>query len=101
MKIATLLFLLIYSLPFARAPFSWAARHTTVCLDNEISTLKVNGQCTSDTNGKANALNNYIKPVFTNEDLSHIPPTNSSRDPPIPNVTISAFYTQYQQSLWS
>ena len=33
MKIATLLFLLIYSLPFARAPFSWAARHTTVCLD--------------------------------------------------------------------
>ena len=33
-KIATLLFLLIYSLPFVRAPFSWAARHTTLCLDN-------------------------------------------------------------------
>jgi len=32
-KIATLLFLLIYSLPFVRPPFSWAARHTTVCLD--------------------------------------------------------------------
>jgi len=32
-KIATLLFLLIYSLPFAQPPFSWAARHTTVCLD--------------------------------------------------------------------
>jgi len=32
-KIATLLFLSIYSLRFARAPFSWAARHTTVCLD--------------------------------------------------------------------
>jgi len=32
-RIATLLFLLIYSLPFARTPFSWAARHTTVCLD--------------------------------------------------------------------
>ena len=22
--------------PFARAPFSWAARHTTVCLDYSI-----------------------------------------------------------------
>ena len=32
-KIITLLFLLIYLLPFAHAPFSWAARHTTVCLD--------------------------------------------------------------------
>ena len=25
--------------PFARAPFSWAARHTTVCLDTPNSTL--------------------------------------------------------------
>ena len=32
MKIATLLYLLIYS-QFVRTPFSWAARHTTVCLD--------------------------------------------------------------------
>ena len=32
-KIATLLSLLIYSLPFAHTPYSWAARHTTVCLD--------------------------------------------------------------------
>jgi len=32
-KIATLLFLLIYSLPFAHSLFSWAARHTTMCLD--------------------------------------------------------------------
>ena len=34
MKIATLFFLLIYVLmQFARAPFSWATQHTTVCLD--------------------------------------------------------------------
>ena len=35
-KIVTLLFLLIYSLPFAHTPFSWAARHTTMCLDCEL-----------------------------------------------------------------
>jgi len=31
-KITTLLYLLIYTLLFAHAPFSWAARHTTVYL---------------------------------------------------------------------
>ena len=25
--------------PFAHAPFSWAARHTTVCLDVSLNTL--------------------------------------------------------------
>ena len=32
-KIATLLFLLVYSLLFAHPPFSWAGLHPTVCLD--------------------------------------------------------------------
>ena len=38
-KIATLLFLLIYLLLFARAPFSWAVRHTTVCLDSIFTSI--------------------------------------------------------------
>ena len=65
--------------------------------NNEISTLKVNGQCISDTKGKANALNNYFKSVFTNKDLSHIPPMDSSRDPisSIPNVTITVSGIQH------
>ena len=46
-KITTLLFLLIYSLPFARALFCLAARHTTVCLDKAKIIIIILDRCLS------------------------------------------------------
>ena len=71
------------------------------CKDNnEIPTLKVNGQCISDSKSKATVLNNYFKSVFTNEDLSHIPSMDGSGSPlpSIPNVTFTVPGIQHQLS---
>jgi len=68
--------------------------------NNEIPTLKVNGQCISDSKSKATVLNNYFKSVFTNEDLSHIPSMDGSGSPlpSIPNVTFTVPGIQYHLS---
>ena len=44
-KIATLLFLLIYSLPFARTLISRAAQHTTMCVDTKSLRCLVEWYC--------------------------------------------------------
>jgi len=69
--------------------------------NNEIPTLKVNGQCISDSKSKATVLNNYFKSVFTNEDLSRIPSMEGSGSPlpSIPNVTFTVPGIQHQLSI--
>ncbi|XP_072030567.1 uncharacterized protein [Amphiura filiformis] len=54
-----------------------------------ISTLRHNGQLTSDETGKCEILNSYFKSVFTTEDTTCIPEKGPSPFPPMPNFKIT------------
>ena len=54
-----------------------------------VSTLKVNGETIENSKGKAEALNEQFKSVFTKEDLDNFPEIDDSGTPDIPNLNIS------------
>jgi hypothetical protein len=54
-----------------------------------VSTLKVNGETIENSKGKAEALNEQFKSVFTKEDLDNFPQIDDSGTPDIPNLNIS------------
>ena len=54
-----------------------------------VSTLKVNGETIENSKGKADALNEQFKSVFTKEDLDNFPQIDDSGTPDIPNLNIS------------
>jgi hypothetical protein len=53
------------------------------------STLKLNGETIENSKGKAEALNEQFKSVFTKEDLDNFPQIDDSGTPDIPNLNIS------------
>jgi len=79
--------------PFAHAPFSWAARHTTMCLD--ISCTLCNGRhhsgvCNCQESGSQSAdnrVNSSVQPRVGNNSTVH-PPVTSGHTP----TTTTGFY---------
>ena len=57
---------------------------------HDIPTLFINDQLIHSAVGKANALNNYFKSIFTEGNLLIIPTMDSLTDvPSMPNITVS------------
>ena len=54
-----------------------------------VSTLTVNGETIENSKGKAEAVNEHFKSVFTTEDLDNFPQIDDSGTPDIPNLNIS------------
>jgi hypothetical protein len=51
--------------------------------------LTVNGETIENSKGKAEAVNEHFKSVFTTEDLDNFPQIDDSGTPDIPNLNIS------------
>ena len=54
-----------------------------------VSTLKVNEETIENSKGKAEALNEQFKSVFTKEYLDNFPQIDDSGTPDIPNLNIT------------